>query len=163
MTRGIWIVTTIYLAAVADTVVAPLLAVHGVTPDFLALTATLLTFVVRGPAGMIMAAMAGGVADLSSPGRYGPGMAAFGTVAFVIDATRFKALRRPSAQLAVTFAAVAAMSLGVAVVRGLLRELEWSPASYLAGAVGTGLYTTVAALPCLFFLDRFEQRQVGAF
>jgi rod shape-determining protein MreD len=162
MTRGIWIVATIYLAAVVDTVVAPLLAIRGVAPDFLALAAMLTTFVVRGPAGIVVAAVAGGVADLNSPGRYGVGMAAFGMAAFAIDTARTKALRRPLAQAAVTFAAVAVISLGTAVVRGLLRELAWSPAAYVAGAVGAGLYTAVAALPCVCLLDRFAPRRAGA-
>lgn len=163
MTRGILLVTMVYLAAVADGVVAPLLAVDGVRPDFLALAAVLLTFVARGTRGIVMAAAIGAMADLNLPGRCGIGVAAFGLIAFVICATRLRSVRRPLARTGLTFAAVALMSLCVALLRGLLKELEWSPAGFLVASAGAALYTALLALPFYFLVDRFALRQSRVF
>jgi rod shape-determining protein MreD len=163
MTRGILLVTTIYLAAVADSVVAPLLVVGGVRPDFLALAAMLLTFLVRGDVGILIAAGVGGVADVSSPGRCGVAMAAFGLVAFVLFVARSRTWRRPLARAVVTFPAVAAISLFITILRGLLNELDWSPGDYIVAGLGAGLYTALLGFPIYYLLDRFARRQAGGF
>lgn len=163
MTKGILLVTMVYLAAVADSVFAPLLAVGGVMPDFLALAAMLLAFVVRGSGGILIAAAVGGLADLNPPGRCGAGVAAFGLVTFVICTSRLRTLRRPLAQAALTFPAVAMMSLCTAILRGLLREAEWSPASYLVVGIGAGLYTALVGLPFYCLFDRLGHRQAHTF
>jgi rod shape-determining protein MreD len=163
MTKGILLVTMIYLAAIADSVFAPLLAVGEVMPDFLAIAALILTFVVRGTGGILIAAAVGGLADLNLPGRCGVGVATFGLVAFVICTTRLKTVRRPLARAALTFPAVATMSLCIALLRGLLKELDWSPGGYLLVGVGAGFYTALVGLPFYCLVDRFAHRQAHTF
>lgn len=163
MTKGFLVVTMVYVAGVLDSVIAPSLAVYGVSPDFLALAATLATFLICGPGRFVLAGMAGAIADVNAPGRLGIGMAVFAVVAFALCRVMRRARRPPFVKSAITFVAAAAMSLGVAVVRSFLKELDWSLASFAIASVAAGFYTALISVPCYYVVEFFARRHADAF
>jgi rod shape-determining protein MreD len=163
MTKGLFVVTMVYVAGVFDSVIAPSLTIYGVSPDFLALAATVATFLLRGPGRFVVAGVAGVIAEVNAPGRMGVGMAVYAIIAFSLCLLLRRTRRPPLVNAAITLVAVAAMSLGVAIVRSLLKELDWSPAGFAMASVAVGFYTALISVPCYYVVEVFVRRHADAF
>jgi rod shape-determining protein MreD len=154
MFKGLFILSGIYLAGVFDSVVSPAIEIRGVSPDLLALAAAMGSLLLRDPRGLVVAGLAGAIADVNSPGRMGVGMAVFAVASVLLSMARRPAWRRPLRQSLLCLPAVAGMTLVVAAVRGLLSASACSAAKLATLSLVAGLYSSAVALP-LFCIAGF--------
>lgn len=163
MTKWLLIVPAIYGAAVLNSVVAPLVEVRGVSPDFLALAAVLCSLCAQNASGLMAAGMAGALADVNAPGRLGVATAIFVMVAFALSMLRQRVQRRPLAQALATAAAVSGILLLIAISRSLLGEARWYLPAFFTGSLAAGLYSALLALPLCWLLDRLNRLRAVAY
>jgi rod shape-determining protein MreD len=163
MAKWTLILLSVYLAAVLNNVVAPLIAVREVTPDFLALLVVVSAVCARDSYGITAAGLAGALADINAPGRLGPGMAIFVVSSAVLSATRRFTHRRPLIQSLATWLAVSATLAAVALARSLFGESTWSLPSFVSGGLAAGLYTALVSLPCYWIFARLDRLRAVAY
>lgn len=163
MTKWLFILPALYAAAVLNSVVAPLVEVRGVAPDFLALTAALCSLCAPGTAGLTAAGIAGALADFGAPGRLGIATAVSVIASVALGAARLKVRTRPLAQALATLATVSGMLFLISAARGLLGESSWSLPAFFTGSLATGVYSAVVALPICWLLDRLSRLRAVAY
>lgn len=147
MFKCLFILCGIYLAGVFDSIVSPAIEIRGVSPDLLALAATMGALLLRESRGLVVAGLAGAIADVNAPGRMGVVMAVFALASLLLSTGRRLAWRRPFMQSLFCVPAVAGMTLVLAIVRGLLGASTCCVAKLAALSLGAGLYTSAIALP----------------
>lgn len=163
MSKWLFILPAVYVAAVLNNVVSPFLQVRGVSPDFLALAAALSGLCAPGASGLATAGLAGAMADIVAPGRLGVNMALWTLMGLALLATRKLTDRRPMAQTLAACGAVSGMLFLASIARGLLGEQSWSLAAIASGSAAAGLYGAALALPCCWLLDRFGRLRKAAY
>lgn len=143
-----------YVAAAAQTTLAPSAELWAVTPDLLLVSAAVWVTAgradVSGPRG---AAAFGLVSDLISPGPLGIGMA----VGFCLGVAVLYARRKLAGdalvvRLLLASAYVAAASAAMALVYALAGSLTLTPALACARTLGAALYSVVLAVACIALL-----------
>jgi rod shape-determining protein MreD len=157
MTKWLLIVPAVYAAAVLNSVVAPLVEVRGVSPDFLALTAVFCSLCAPSAAGLMAAGIAGALADVNAPGRLGVATGIFVVASLALSMARPKVDRRPLAQSLAAWAAVSVMLLLIAISRSLLGEARWYLPAFLTGSLAAGLYSAILALPLCWLFARLNR------
>jgi len=153
------LLTLVYLAAVAETTLVPLLRVGGAAPELLALLAVIVALRTRSRYGFLVPGLIVLAGDLTAPGRIGLGTAWMLLVAFVL--VRWRAgsrLRRFPAQLAVVPVAVGTWAVGLSMTCRLLGEIEGGMRAILSNALGGAIYTAAVALPVLMVLGWWDDR-----
>ena len=163
MAKWIFILAGVYLAAVLNSVVAPLVELRGVSPDFLALAAALGALSAGGSCGLFAAGLAGVLADLNAPGRLGLSVAIFVLASVAVSALRQLTLRRPLTQTLATWPAVTGILLSMAIARSALGESTWSIMASVSGSLAAGFYSALIGLPCYWLLDRFSRLRAAAY
>jgi rod shape-determining protein MreD len=155
MTALAGILITTYLAAVAETALAPVLTIHQVTPNLLALAAIVwLVSAAPSPWRIVEAAAIGLVFDFNSGSHAGVGMASFSLLAFAILHAR-PIMRRlgPVEQSLACLPAVAALTLIVSFANRLFGHTVPPLSLVMLQAFGCGVYTAAIGLPVWMILD----------
>lgn len=146
---------TTYLVAVADTALAPVLAVYQVAPSWLPLVA--IVWMVAGAASpwrIAQMALVGLAFDFQADGHAGVGMISFALVAFLVWQARGTLRRlRPVEQAVVCAPLVSGVLLLVAVGDFVFGQTIDAPAMALARVLATGVYTAACSLPVWMVLD----------
>ncbi len=159
MTAAVLILQATYLAAVADTALAPLLDIYHVTPTLLPLV-VIVTTVVAGPSPWRVPQMAAvGLAfDLSAGGHPGAGVVSFALTAYVLGQAR-GLLRRlePLEQALACVPIVAGILLGVALGNFVFQEGASVTGLSLARAGAASVYTAALSLPVWMAAARLRQ------
>jgi rod shape-determining protein MreD len=149
------ILVTTYVAAVAETTLAPVLAIHQVTPSFLALVAIIwLVAAAPSPWRIVEVAALGLVFDFNSGSHAGVGMASFSLLAFLVMHVR-PTLRRlgPLEQTLACLPLVAALMMIVALANRMFGQAVPPLPLILVRAFGCGAYTAAIGLPAWMILD----------
>lgn len=157
------LIPAIYVAAVLETSLAPLVEVHGVVPDLLALVAVVWLLRTGRERGFLTAAAIGLVCDLTAAGPPGIGMGAFALVGYGVGRFRDRLdFDHFFVQLGVLWSAVVAISLLEATAWRLTSEtvLPWPTLAVRAVTIGT--YTAAVALPMLLLLQRIGRQRTTA-
>ena len=157
------LIPAIYLAAVLETSLAPLVEVHGVVPDLFALVASVWLLQAGRERGFLTAAAIGLACDLTAAGPPGIGMGAFALVGYGLGRLRDRLdFDHFFVQLGLLWATVATISLLEATAWRLTSEtvLPWPTLAVRAVMIGT--YTAVVALPLLLLLKRFGRPRSAA-
>ncbi len=157
------LVILVYLAAVAETALVPLLRVGHTTPDLMALLAVVLALRWRNRYGFLGSGAIALVGDLISPGRVGLGAAWMLLLAFGLGRFQRRArLRHPAGQTAAVLLSVACWAGALGLSCRLLGPVEAGIATILCRAVYTGAYTAAVGLPALMVLGWWDERTAPA-
>ena len=152
----------VYLAAVAETSLGDVMRVGRVTPDLLALVATVYVLAARGPRAFLVAGAVALAGDLIAPGRLGVGAAWMLVVGYAVGRLRHHVrLDHFTAQVPVVGLAVACWAAGVGATARLLGELPLAWSTTAVRAAGVGLYTAGVALPVLMVLAWTRERAIA--
>lgn len=155
----LWVML-VYLAAVAETAIAPLLRVGDTAPDLLALLAVVLALRWGNRYAFLGSGAIALAGDLISPGRVGLGAAWMLLVGFALG--RFHRrwpLRHAPLQSAALLLAVAIWASGLGLSCRLLGAVETAIPTIICRAVYTGAYTAAVALPVLMVLGWWDERR----
>jgi len=160
--RVVLLFLTVYLAAVAETVLVDVIRVGEVTPDLLALVAVVWLLTAGGPRAFLVAGAVALVGDLIAPGRLGVGTAWMLLVGYGVVRLRlcFRAATNGRGftgaqllwQVPMVAAAVTVWAAAVGLTARLLGDasLPWS--TILTRSAGVGIYTAGVALPVLMVI-----------
>lgn len=163
MSKWLFILPAVYMAAVLNNVVSPYLQVRGVSPDFLVFVAALAGVCAPGTTGVAAAGLAGALADIAAPGRLGISMCVWVLAGIALSAARSFTDRRPLAQTVAAGAAMSFMLFIVSLARGVLGEQSWSLSALAALSAAVGLYGAVLALPCCWLFQRVRRLRTVAY
>ena len=141
--------TALYVAAVAQTTLADLVAIGTIAPDALALVAVVAVLYRRDSAPWLIAATVGLVADLIAPGRFGVEAACFVLLAIVVVSSGVSGRSSLFTQVAACAAASATAAFASASLHGAFGESEMSIASTAANSLAIGVYTAAFGVPVL--------------
>ena len=168
--RVLCIIASIYLAVVMQIVVAPELALAGVAPDFLAITA--LVWVLARPSrfGFLAAAAFGLTADLMwpphmspphmSPPHVGPATIAYLLTGYVLGRLCVYTPRGSlSSQFLLLMPGVAAVIFATTLLHVAVGDLSVNWIPILSQSAAAGLYSALVGLPALMILG--WTREVG--
>jgi len=159
----VFLILSVYAVAVLETALGGLIEVRHVVPDLMALVAVTWLLVTGRPRGFLAAAAVGLASDLTSAGPAGIGMAAFAVVGYGIVALRGKLdMGHPLVQLAVAWAAFAAITLGEGAAWRLTSETALAWPTLAVRAVAVANYTAAVSLPVLLVIDWRRRPRVKA-
>jgi len=149
------LIPAVWLGAVFQTTVAPAMAIRQVSPDGLALLASLVLLLLPADRRALwLATGVGFVADLISPGPLGAATLAFFLAAMVVGALQTKlASQAVAVRLLITagFASLAAISIALAYSLAGESSLGFGP--MVCRVLGVGLYTSVLSYPLYLALS----------
>lgn len=149
------LIPAVWLAAVFQTTVAPAMAIRQVSPDGLALLASVMLLLLPADRRALwLAAGVGFVADLISPGPLGAATLAFFLAAFVVGMLQSKlASQGVAVRLLFTagFSSLAAM--GISLAYSLAGEASLGFGPMLGRVLGVGLYTSALSYPFYLVLS----------
>lgn len=139
----------IYLAAVADSTLAPALAIYGFTPCFVLVVAIVWSAAaLPSPWRIAQLGFMGLMFDLNTGGHAGVGVACFALAGFVFDRWRAPLRRLGIAEQVVMTAFAAAAMLLIAAAGNRLCGEPMPPLRLVTiRAIGSGIYTAAASLP----------------
>ncbi len=143
------LIPAVWLAAVFQTTVAPAMAIRQVSPDGLALLASLVLLLLPADRRALwLAAGVGFVADLISPGPLGAATLSFFLAALVIGALQTTLIAQAVAVRVLFTAGFASLAaLGVALAYWLTGETSLGFAPMLGRVLGVGIYTAALSYP----------------
>ncbi len=155
------LVALTYVAAVANTSIAPRMAVGHAAPDLLAVLAMVWISLAGGDRRFVAAAAIGLAWDLCGGERLGLGMGCFLLAGFGLQFVQLKlAYHHPAFRLATTVPAVIALHLLLAWCQWLAAGMGVSLAVLSGQALVMGVYTAAICVLTLVMLQSFaRQRQ----
>jgi rod shape-determining protein MreD len=137
----------LYVTAVADAAVAPLLRVGTIEPIFLALLACVV--ISRGGRKAFLATgVVGLTSDLLGPGRIGIDAAIYLVVGFALSQTKRRpGIEHPLAHTALAWLAISLLALCIGTTRWLAGEVPIAWTGILGRSLGVGAYSAALGLP----------------
>jgi len=157
------LIPSVYVAAVLETALAPLVEVRGVVPDLFALIAVVWVLRARGERAFLTAAALGLICDLTAAGPPGIGLGAFALVGYGLGRLRDKVdADHWLVQTGVVWVSVTAISLLEAAAWHFTSETAISWPTLAVRGVTIGVYTAAVALPLLLLINRLRRPRRAA-
>ena len=129
-----------------ETTWADTLRIGAIAPDFLALTAAVWLIAAHSPYGFLATGSIGFVADLLGSGRLGIGTGAWLIIGYAITRLRWRwAFDHLAVQVVMVALTVSAWAMAVGLTQRFTGDIA-------VRALGTGIYTSIIALPILLVL-----------
>lgn len=152
--KALGLVAVVYVAAVAETSLTPILRIGQTSPDLFGLGAMLWLLASSSPYAFLPAGCVGLVADLLGPGRLGIGMAVWLLLGYATVRFRQRVGLEPlPLQWIVLTSVVTIAGLLQAVLRFALGELPGPLAPLLLRVAMAEAYTAALSLPALMVLS----------
>jgi len=143
----------VYLAAVAETSLADLIAVGHVVPDLLTTVAMIWLLTASGSRIFLAAGGIGLAGDLIGPGRVGVGLAGLLLIGYAVARLRARfPLENLPARVLTIWAGVTILAVGQAFARWVLGEVAVGLPTAVTRALGVGAYTVGVSLPLLMVI-----------